>query len=109
MQLFAITIATISLVQSAAIPSTINPASVPDKIIDDVLAGIQADEEQEPDWLIEFNKYLDDDVLEFDFDSFMSEMSDNEIEEFFDFLTIMLADTAQLIDDDETTNENFQV
>ena len=109
MQLFAITIATISLVQSAAIPSSTNPVSEPEQMIDDVLAGIQADDDQEPDWLIEFNKYMDDDVLEFDFDAFMSKMTDNEIEEFFDFFTIMLADTAKLIDDDETTDENSKV
>ena len=108
MQLFTITIAIISVVQSAVIPSPINDISVSDKIIDDVLAGIQTEDEQEPDWLIEFNKYMDEDDLEFDFEAFMSKMTAEEIEEFFDFFTMMLSDTAELFEDESDVNESLQ-
>ena len=87
MQLFTVTIATISLAQSAVIPSSANDVIVSENIIDETLAAIQSDDKQEPDWLIEFNQYMDNDTFDFDFDAFMSKMSD---EDFEDLLKIYL-------------------
>ena len=106
MQLFTVTIATISLVQSAVIPSSANDVIVSEQIIDETLAAIQIDDKQEPDWLIEFNQYMDNDTLDFDFDEFMSKMSDDEIEDFFSFFTIMVSEEADLFDlEENNTNE----
>ena len=87
MQLFTITIAIISFAQSAAIPSSANEIIVSEQ---NVLAEIPSDEEQVPDWMVEFNEYLNGDVMTFDFDAFMAKMSDDEVEEFIEFFTMIL-------------------
>ena len=107
MQLFTITIATISLAQSAVIPSSANDVIVSENIIDETLAAIQSDDKQEPDWLIEFNQYMDNDSLDFDFDAFMSKMSDEEIEDFFSFFTVMISEEADLFDEENNNNEEY--
>ena len=106
MQLFKIAIATISLAQSATIPSSANDVIVSEQIIDETPAAIQIDDKQAPDWLVEFNQYMDNDALDFDFDAFMSKMSDDEIEDFFSFFTIMVSEEADLFDlEENNTNE----
>ena len=104
MQLFTITIATISLVQSAAIPSSSNDVIVSEQTIDETLAAIQIDDEQEPDWLIEFNQYMDNDDMDFDFDAFMSKMSDAEIDDFLSFFTMIISEEADIFDLEEKNN-----
>ena len=104
MQLFTITIATISLVQSAAIPPSSNDVIVSEQTIDETLAAIQIDDEQEPDWLIEFNQYMDNDDMDFDFDAFMSKMSDVEIDDFLSFFTMMISEEADIFDLEENNN-----
>ena len=107
MQLFTITIATISLAQSAVIPSSANDVIVSENILDETLAAIQSDDKQEPDWLIEFNQYMDNDSLDFDFDAFMSKMSKDEIEDFFSFFTVMMSEEADLFDEENNNNEEY--
>ena len=107
MQLFTITIATISLAQSAVIPSSANDVIVSENIIDETLAAIQSDDKQEPEWLIEFNQYMDNDSLDFDFDAFMSKMSEDEIEDFFSFFTVMMSEEADLFDDENNKSEEY--
>ena len=102
MQLF--TIAIISLVQSAAIPPSSNDVIVSEQTIDETLAAIQIDDEQEPDWLIEFNQYMDNDDMDFDFDAFMSKMSDAEIDDFLSFFTMMISEEADIFDLEENNN-----
>ena len=99
MQFITITIAILSLVQSAAIQSSTTES----------LASI-SDQEQVPEWLIEFNEYLNNDVLDFDLDDFMENMSDDEIEDFFDVLDVMLTEEQQLLDEEigENTADTFQ-
>ena len=104
MQLFTITIATISLVQSAAIPPSSNDVIVSEQTIDETLAAIQIDDEQEPDWLIEFNQYMDNDDMDFDFDAFMSKMSDAEIDDFLSFFTMMISEEADIFELEENEN-----
>ena len=107
MQLFTITIATISLAQSAVIPSSANDVIVSENILDETLAAIQSDDKQEPDWLIEFNQYMNNDSLNFDFDVFMSKMSDDEIEDFFSFFTVMISEAADLFDEANNNSEEY--
>ena len=104
MQLFAITIATISLVQSAAIPPSSNDVVVSEQTIDETLAAIQIDDEQEPEWLIEFNQYMDNDDMDFDFDAFMSKMSEDEIDDFFSFFTMMVSEEVDFFELEENNN-----
>ena len=94
MQFKTITIAILSLVQSAAIQSSTTES----------LASI-SDQEQIPEWLIEFNEYLNNDVLDFDFDDFLENMSADEIDDFFDFLDVMLTEEQKLLD--EKIGENI--
>ena len=84
MQLFTITIAIISFVHSAAIPSSANDIIISEQ---NVSAEISSDEEQVP---VEFNEYLNGDVMTFDSDAFMAKMSDNEVEDFLEFFTMIL-------------------
>ena len=99
MQFKTITIAILSLVQSAAIQSSTTES----------LASI-SDQEQVPEWLIEFNEYLNNDVLDFDLDNFMENMFDDEIEDFFDVLDVMLTEELQLLDEEigENIADTFQ-
>ena len=100
MQFFTITIATISLVQAAVIPSQADQST--DDLINEVLAEIIPDQEQVPEWFIQFNEYLNDDDFDFDdfdFDEFTSKMSDDEIDIFLDLVTLMLAE-EELFDEE---------
>ena len=99
MQFKTITIAILSLVQSAAIQSSTTES----------LASI-SDQEQIPEWLIEFNEYLNNDVLDFDLDNFMENMFDDEIEDFFDVLDVMLTEELKLLDEEigENIADTFQ-
>ena len=94
-----ITIAILSLVQSAAIQSSTTES----------LASI-SDQEQVPEWLIEFNEYLNNDVLDFDWDDFMENMSDDQIDDFFDVLDVMLTEELKLLDEEigENIADTFQ-
>ena len=99
MQFNMITIAILSLVQSAAIQSSTTES----------LASI-SDQEQVPEWLIEFNEYLNNDVLDFDWDDFMENMSDDQIDDFFDVLDVMLTEELKLLDEEigENIADTFQ-
>ena len=99
MQFKTITIAILSLVQSAAIQSSTTES----------LASI-SDQEQVPEWLIEFNEYLNNDVLDFDWDDFMENMSDDQIDDFFDVLDVMLTEELKLLDEEigENIADTFQ-
>ena len=102
MQLITITIVAISFVQSAAIPSSANDVIVSGQNVEqNVKAEIQPNEEQVPDWLVEFNEYLNGEVLTFDFDAFMAKFSDDEVEEFIEFFTMIL-------DEEFSEDESFQ-
>jgi len=101
MQLLTITIAIISFVRSAAIPSSANEVMVSGQNVEpNVSVEIPSDGEQFPDWLVEFNEYLNGDVLTFDFDAFMAEMSNDEAEEFIEFFSMILDE--EFSDDDES-------
>ena len=99
MQFKTITITILSLVQSAAIQSSTTES----------LAAISG-QEQAPEWLMEFNEYLNNDVLDFDLDDFMEKMSDDEIEDFLDVLDVMLTEEQQLLDEEigENIADAFQ-
>ena len=101
MQLFTITIAIISFVKSAAIPSSANDVIVSGQNVEEnVSAEISSEEEQVPDWMVEFNEYLNSDVMIFDFDAFMAKMSDDEVEDFIEFFTMILDE--EFSEDDES-------
>ena len=86
MQLFTIAIAIISLVQSAAIPPSSNDVIVSGQNVEENVSSV----EEQADWLVEFNEYLNGDDSTFDFDAFMAKMSDDEVDEFIDFFTLIL-------------------
>ena len=96
MQLFTIAIAIISLVQSAAIPPSSNDVIVSGQNVEENVSSV----EEQADWLVEFNEYLNGDDLTFDFDAFMAKMSDDEVDEFIDFFTLILEE--ELSEDNES-------
>ena len=90
-----IAIVMISTVQSAAIKT------IDDSARNDILeVGLQAEvatqsddsfPEMIPDWLIEFKEYIDSEE-DFDFDliAFLDKLEQNEVEDFFDLLVLMI-------------------
>ena len=95
MQLFTIAIAIISFVQAAAIPLSANGVITSGQNVEE---NISSNEEQ-ADWMVEFNEYLNGDDFTFDLDTFMAKMSDDEVEEFIDFFTLIL---------DEELSEDYE-
>ena len=90
-----IAIVMISTVQSAAIKT------IDDSAGNDILeVGLEAEvaaqsddsfPEMIPDWLIEFKEYIDSEE-DFDFDlmAFLDKLEQNEVEDFFDLLVLMI-------------------
>lgn len=90
-----IAIVMISTVQSAAIKT------IDDSAGNDILeVGLEAEvaaqsddsfPEMIPDWLIEFKEYIDsDDDFDFDLMAFLDKLEQNEVEDFFDLLVLMI-------------------
>jgi len=103
-------LAIISTVQSAAIKT--NVSTLDDSTIENIPENheneikseivVQSEDsitEEIPDWLIQFKEYIDgDDEIEFDLDNFLENLEQNEVEDFFDLLVLM-------IDEDLTVTE----
>ena len=88
MQLITITIIIISFVHSAAIPSSANDVIVSGQNVEQNFSvEIPSDEEQFPDWL--------------------AKMSDDEVEEFIEFFTMILY-YGKKLDEEFSEDESFQ-
>ena len=104
------TLAIISTVQAAAIKTNVSTLddstseNIPENLENEIKLEIVAQSEDSiteeiPDWLIQFKEYIDgDDEIEFDLDNFLENLEQNEVEDFFDLLVLM-------IDEDLTVTE----
>ena len=90
-----IAIVMISTVQSAAI-KTIDDSASNDILEVDLEAEVAAQSDDSfpemiPDWLIEFKEYIDsEDDFDFDLMAFLDKLEQNEVEDFFDLLVLMI-------------------
>ena len=86
---FAIVLTIISLVQSAAIPSTTVPT---DNLNLDVISE-KSDEiptlDIIPEWLVEFKDFMDSDELDFNFESYLDKLDDEQTDELFYLIMLM--------------------
>ena len=90
----AVALTIISLVQSAAIPSADVPADnlnldvvseKPDQIpTSDII----------PDWLVEFKDFMDSDELDFNFESYLDKLDDEQTDELF-YLIMLMAEASK--------------
>ena len=91
-------IAIISTVQSAAIKTSAHDDSITNDITENLEneLGINAQSEESitediPNWLIEFKQYIDgENEIEFDLVNFLDNLEQNEVEDFFDLLVLMI-------------------
>ena len=92
----AVALTIISLVESAAIPSADVPADnlnldvvseKPDQIsTSDII----------PDWLVEFKDFMDSDELDFNFESYLDKLDDEQTDELF-YLIMLMAEASKNI------------
>lgn len=90
----AVALTFISLVESAAIPSADLPADnlnldvvseKPDQIpTSDII----------PDWLVEFKDFMDSDELDFNFESYLDKLDDEQTDELF-YLIMLMAEASK--------------
>ena len=90
----AVALTIISLVESAAIPSADVPADnlnldvvseKPDQIsTSDII----------PDWLVEFKDFMDSDELDFNFESYLDKLDDEQTDELF-YLIMLMAEASK--------------
>ena len=90
----AVALTFISLVESAAIPSADVPADnlnldvvseKPDQIsTSDII----------PDWLVEFKDFMDSDKIDFNFESYLDKLDDEQTDELF-YLIMLMADASK--------------
>jgi len=90
----AIVLSIISLVQSAAIPSTTVPT---DNLNLDVISE-KSDEiptsDIIPEWLVEFKDFMDSDELDFNFESYLDKLDDEQTDELF-YLIMLMAEASK--------------
>ena len=98
---FALAIISIT-VQSAAIKtndSTLDNSTIdniPEFLKNEIKSEIVAQSEDSitediPDWLVEFKQYIDgEDEIDFDLVDFLDNLEQPEVEDFFDFLVMMI-------------------
>ena len=84
----------ISIVQSAAIPSTTVPT-------DDLNLDLISEKSEEiltldiiPDWLVEFKDFMDSDELDFNFESYLDKLDDEQTDELF-YLIMLMAEASK--------------
>ena len=91
---FAIVLTIISLVQSAPIPSTTVPT---DNLNLDVISE-KSDEiptsDIIPEWLVEFKDFMDSDELDFNFESYLDKLDDEQTDELF-YLIMLMAEASK--------------
>ena len=101
---------TVAIVQSAAI----KPASIVDETTDVQTADVTEYDmttADVPEWLVEFNQYMvDDETLDFDFDTFFTKLeASDDVDNFFDFLTSVLADEVEAFEEEEEEKLHAQL
>ena len=91
----AIALTIISLVQSAAIPS--QPAVSADNVNLDVVSeklNQISTSDIIPDWLVEFKDFMDSDELDFNFESYLDKLDDEQTDELF-YLIMLMAEASK--------------
>ena len=90
----AIALNFISLVQSVAIPST---TVSNDNLNSDVISEKSNQNQTSdiiPDWLVEFKDFMDSDELDFNFESYLDKLDDEQTDELF-YLIMLMAEASK--------------
>ena len=90
----AIALNFISLVQSVAIPST---TVSNDNLNLDVISEKSNQNQTSdiiPDWLVEFKDFMDSDELDFNFESYLDKLDDEQTDELF-YLIMLMAEASK--------------
>ena len=93
---FAIALTIISLVQSAAIsPESVQAAvSTGDSNLENATEKAEQLPEIIPDWLVEFKDFMDSDELDFNFESYLDKLDDEQTDELF-YLIMLMAEASK--------------
>ena len=90
----AIALNFISLVQSVAFPST---TVSNDNLNSDVISEKSNQNQTSdiiPDWLVEFKDFMDSDELDFNFESYLDKLDDEQTDELF-YLIMLMAEASK--------------
>ena len=111
-------LAIISTVQSAAIKTNVSTLddstseNIPENLENEIKLEIVAQSEDSiteeiPDWLIQFKEYIDgDDEIEFDLDNFLESLEQNEVEDFFDILVMVIDEELSVTETNNLFSNN---
>ena len=83
----------ISLVQSAAIPSATVPADNLNLDVSETPEEISTSDII-PDWLVQFKDFMDSDELDFNFESYLDNLDDEQTDELF-YLIMLMAEASK--------------
>ena len=111
---FTIAVTMISMVQSAAIKTSTFDDSASKHILEigpEAEVAVQSEAsfpEVLPDWFIEFKEYIDsEDEIDFDLNTFLDKLEQNELEDFFDLVALLIEDEILEIDETDPLSDNY--
>ena len=90
----AVALTIISLVESAAIPSADVPADNLDLDVVSEKPDQISTSDIIPDWLVEFKDFMDSDELDFNFESYLDKVDDEQTDELF-YLIMLMAEASK--------------
>ena len=90
----AVALTIISLVESAAIPSADVPADNLDLDVVSEKPDQISTSDIIPDWLVEFKDFMDSDELDFNFESYLDKLDDEQTDELF-YLIMLMAEASK--------------
>ena len=90
----AVALTFISLVESAAIPSADAPADNLDLDVVSEKSDQISTSDIIPDWLVEFKDFMDSDELDFNFESYLDKLDDEQTDELF-YLIMLMAEASK--------------
>ena len=91
----AIALNFISLVQSAAIQSAGSTTVPTDNLNLEVISGDEIPTSDIiPEWLVEFKDFMDSDELDFNFESYLDKLDDEQTDELF-YLIMLMAEASK--------------
>ena len=90
----AVALTFISLVESAAIPSADVPADNLDLDVVSEKPDQISTSDIIPDWLVEFKDFMDSDELDFNFESYLDKLDDEQTDELF-YLIMLMAEASK--------------
>ena len=90
----AVALTFISLVESAAIPSADVPADNLDLDVVSEKSDQISTSDIIPDWLVEFKDFMVSDELDFNFESYLDKLDDEQTDELF-YLIMLMAEASK--------------